>query len=296
MKRENGLAAFAASRRIESARLLFEKTTELFDDTEDLTMTVTWRSREQSRFRNDLDDVVGMWPFTERRERAVEHFGKRLAERHGKRGCDGTMGGVGNGHRKPPWVSESYAKILCMSNDSFGLVQVFTGNGKGKTTAALGTALRAAAIGKRVAWIAFDKGGESHYSERALIRDRIPEIQFFVTGLDRIDPITKRFRFGVTDDDRREGERGLAMVGDLFARNAHDLVVLDEINSTTALGIISETAVLALILTKPPCTELILTGRNAPASFRDHADLVTEMTLVKHYFYRGIKAREGLDY
>lgn len=179
---------------------------------------------------------------------------------------------------------------------TWGLIQIFTGDGKGKTTAALGTALRAAAKGKRVAIVSFDKGGEAHYSERDLVRERIKEIELFPTGLDRIDPVTNVFRFGVTEEDKREGERGLGIVDRLFTDALHDLIVLDEINSSTALGIIDERAVLELIEKKPPMTELILTGRNAPPSFIERADLVTEMKLVNHYFYRGVAAREGLDY
>jgi cob(I)alamin adenosyltransferase len=176
------------------------------------------------------------------------------------------------------------------------MIQLYTGNGKGKTTAALGTALRAAAKGKRVALVAFDKGGESHYSERKIIRERIPEIRIFVTGRDRIDHQTNEFRFGVTDDDRAEGERGLEIVRELFRDSAADLVVLDEINSSTSLGIVSESDVLKLLDERPENVELILTGRDAPESFIQHADLVTDMQLVKHYYYQGEKAREGFDY
>jgi cob(I)alamin adenosyltransferase len=75
-----------------------------------------------------------------------------------------------------------------------------------------------------------------------------------------------------------------------------DLLILDEINSTTALGMLSEQEVLDVIKLKPSSMELILTGRNAPQSFLDLADLVTEMKLVKHYFYKGVSAREGIDY
>lgn len=178
---------------------------------------------------------------------------------------------------------------------TWGLIQLFTGDGKGKTSAALGTALRAAAIGKCVAIVVFDKGG-THYSERRLIAARIPEIEIFATGLDRIDPLTGAFRFGVTEEDRKEGERGLIIVRRLFEEKRHDLIVLDEINSGAALGIVKEDDVLALVDRKPPTVELILTGRNAPASFKERAHLITEMKLVEHYFYHGIAARAGLDY
>lgn len=178
----------------------------------------------------------------------------------------------------------------------WGLVQLFTGDGKGKTTAALGTAIRAIAKGKRVAIVYFDKGGESHYSEREFIRTRVPEVELYPTGLDRIDPVTNVFRFGVTEEDRQEGMRGIEVVRRLLQEQRHDLLVLDEINSSTALGIIDEPIVLDVLATKPEGLELILTGRNAPQSFIDRADLVTEMKLVNHYFYKGVKAREGLDY
>jgi len=178
----------------------------------------------------------------------------------------------------------------------WGLIQLFTGNGKGKTTAALGTAMRAIAKGKKVAIVYFDKGGTTHYSERELIQARLPEIDLYPTGLDRIDPKTNKFRFGVTDEDQKEGERGLAIIKKLFEEKRHDLIVLDEINSSTALGIIQEIDVLALLDHRPSNTELILTGRDAPASFIEKADLVTDMTLIKHYFYHGIPAREGLDF
>lgn len=183
-----------------------------------------------------------------------------------------------------------------MRQQTWGLIQIFTGNGKGKTTAALGTALRAIAKGKKVAIVYFDKGGETHYSERELIRRRLPEIDLFVTGLDRIDPITNKFRFGVTDEDRKEGERGLSIVKKLFNEQRHELIILDEINSSTALGIVKESDVSVLLDSKPGNIELILTGRDAPQSFKDRAQLVTEMILIKHYFYHGIPAREGLDY
>ena len=182
------------------------------------------------------------------------------------------------------------------SSPVWGLLQIYTGNGKGKTTAALGVAIRAAARGKRVAIVYFDKGGETHYAERDLVRERIPEIELFPTGLDRIDPVTNQFRFGVTEEDKAEGTRGLELVKKLFADKAHHLIILDEINSSTELGIVAEEQVLALIDQRPKEIELILTGRNVPASFKERADLITEMTLEKHYFYQGVMARDGIDF
>jgi cob(I)alamin adenosyltransferase len=183
-----------------------------------------------------------------------------------------------------------------MKPKSEGLIQVYTGDGKGKTTAALGMAVRAVAQGIKVAIVYFDKGGV-HYSERKVLADRFKgDVDFFGTGLDRIDPKTNRFRFGVTAEDRTEASRGLEIVRRLFAEARHGLIVLDEINTTVSLGMLDEAAALEVLKAKPEKTELVLTGRKAPEAFRAMADLVTEMTLVDHYFYRGVPAREGLDY
>lgn len=176
------------------------------------------------------------------------------------------------------------------------MIQLYTGNGKGKTTAAFGTALRAVAKGMRVAIVYFDKGG-THYSERELMDNLLKgAIEYFPTGLDRIDPVTNKFRFGVTRDDKAEAERGLQVVRDLFAKNEHQLVVLDELNSTLFLKMFKLADVLAILDAKPKEMELIITGRGAPQELIDRADLVTEMKLVKHYFYNDILAREGIDY
>lgn len=178
---------------------------------------------------------------------------------------------------------------------SRGLIQVFTGNGKGKTTAALGTAIRAIAKGKKVAIVYFDKGG-THYSERKVLAERFPEIEFFATGLDRIDPVSGRFRFGVILEDKLEAERGFAKAREWIMGGRYDLIVLDEINTTISLGMLELRPVLELLREKPPHVEIIATGRNAPPELIELADLVTEMTLIKHYFYKGVPAREGLDY
>lgn len=176
----------------------------------------------------------------------------------------------------------------------YGLISVFTGDGRGKTTAGLGTAVRAIGAGKRVAIVYFDKGGTTHYSERKLL-DQIG-IDWFATGRDRIDPVTGRFDFSVTDVDKLEAKRGLGIVKKLFLEAGHDLIVLDEINCTVSLGMLDEKETLEVLSMKSDSTELILTGRNAPESFLHLAHLVTEMTLKKHYFYSGVPAREGMDY
>lgn len=177
--------------------------------------------------------------------------------------------------------------------EGFGLVQVFTGNGKGKTTAAIGEVVRAVGAGKRAAVIFFDKGG-THYSERSMLEQL--GVPWFAFGRDRIDPVSGRFDFSITDEDRRLGSEGLTKAQALVLSDTYDLLVLDEINSSTDLGFLSEQDVLTLIEQKPDHVELVLTGRNAPQSFIDRAHLVTEMRLRKHYFYSGVRAREGLDF
>ena len=176
----------------------------------------------------------------------------------------------------------------------YGLVLLFDGHGKGKTTAGLGTAVRARGGGKRVAIVYFDKGGETHYSERKLLGGL--GIDWWATGRDRIDPKTGRFDFSITEEDRAEASRGLQKTRDIFLSSAYDLVILDEINSTTSLGMLDEGDVLDVLGKKPTETELIMTGRDAPESFKNFAHLVTEMVLKKHYFYSGVQAREGIDY
>lgn len=175
------------------------------------------------------------------------------------------------------------------------MIQIYTGDGKGKTTAALGLVVRAVGAGKKVAWVAFDKGGD-HYAEREVLTRRFPEVGVYVTGLDRMDMTTGTFRFGVTDEDKAEGERGLGIVHDLFAKAEHDLIVLDEINISTNLGIVKEADILAILGQKPSDMEVVLTGRNAPESFVELSDLVTEMRMNKHYMQKGVKARPGFDY
>jgi cob(I)alamin adenosyltransferase len=176
---------------------------------------------------------------------------------------------------------------------TLGQVQVYTGNGKGKTTAALGLAIRAAGQDKKVGIVYFDKGGML-YGERNILPKLKPQINFWVTGLIRFVP-GKPFRFGVTDGDKEEVVRGLDIVRGLFKKK-YDLIIMDEINSCAGLKMIPEKIVLKLLDTKPKETEIVMTGRNCPQSFIDRADLVTEMNLVKHYFYKGISARQGIEF
>ena len=180
-----------------------------------------------------------------------------------------------------------------VGRQGYGLIQVFTGDGKGKTTAALGEAVRAHGAGKRVTFVYFDKGGDAHYSERKTLDEL--GIPYVVTGRDRIDPVTGRFDFSVIDEDREEVVRGLGEAERLFGES-YDLVVLDELNTVMGLEMVSVERVVEVLRAKPEKVEVILTGRNAPSEIIDEAHLVTEIGMKKHYFYSGVQAREGLDY
>lgn len=176
------------------------------------------------------------------------------------------------------------------------MIHVYTGNGKGKTTASLGVVIRTIGAGKKAAVIYFDKGG-THYSERAIL-DKLA-IPYFAYGRDRIDPVTNRFDFSITDADREMGEEGLKKAQELLASREYQLIVLDEINSTAALKMIDEEKVLELMAQIKKDfldLEVIFTGRNATDKIKVLADLVTEMKLEKHYFYNGVRARLGIDY
>jgi cob(I)alamin adenosyltransferase len=181
------------------------------------------------------------------------------------------------------------------SRKGYGLIQLIHGHGKGKTTAALGQAVRCAGAGKKALIVYFDKGGVTHYSERAII-DQIDAIDYVATGRDRIDPVTNRFDFSITEEDKIEAARGIEVAKAALVSGMYDLVVLDEINSTQNLGMLTVDAVLDALTAKADATEVILTGRNPAQEFLDAAHLITEMRLDRHYFYSGVPAREGLDY
>jgi len=177
-----------------------------------------------------------------------------------------------------------------------GLIQVYTGDGKGKTTAAIGLAIRAVGAGFRVAIISFDKGGD-HYSERRAIAGRFPgEIDLFATGLIRFDAAAGTFRFGATPEDIAEAERGLRLAESILAGDKYGLVILDEVLACIAFGLLAESDVLRTLALKPDRTELVLTGRGCPESIIRLADLVSEIRCVKHYLGCGVGARPGLDH
>lgn len=176
-----------------------------------------------------------------------------------------------------------------------GMVQVYTGPGKGKTTAAFGQALRALGRGLRVCIVQFLKGGRrsGEIESTQRLGDDLT-IAVFGTDREARGGIWWGEAFG--DDDRQQAQAGLDYAARAIASGEHDVVVLDEINCAMDAGLIVPSQVLDLIETKPEHVELILTGRGAPKALIDRADLVTEMSEIKHPFQRGIAARRGIEF
>ena len=170
-----------------------------------------------------------------------------------------------------------------------GLIQVYTGNGKGKTTAALGLATRAQGQGLKVHIIFFMKGGYP-YGERISL-EQLPNVSYEIFGHEHfVDPKN------VQEEDRAEARRALESARTAVTSGKYDLVILDEVNVATSWKLIKVEDILKLMQKKPPSVELVLTGRYADERLIDKADLVTEMTEIKHPYLQGIQARKGIEY
>lgn len=176
------------------------------------------------------------------------------------------------------------------------MILVFTGNGKGKTTAALGQALRSVGEGKRVLMVQFIKGpwksGEDFYLEKF----DIPRSTFNILK-------TGKGFVGILDDKlpieehKKAAEEGLALAKKEIESGKWDMVILDEINNAVSLGLVTKERVLELCnYATTKLEHIILTGRDAPQEFIALADTVTEMKDIKHIFEKGVKAKRGLEY
>lgn len=174
-----------------------------------------------------------------------------------------------------------------------GLVQVYTGDGKGKTTAAFGLALRALGQGLKVCIIQFLKSSERYQTGENKIARTLPNLEIFQFGGDYACPDER-----IKDDPKvkLELKKALNLVSEVIREDKYDLLILDEINVALAYGLLDLRDVLNLIEAKPPRLELVLTGRWAPQKLIEVANLVTEMKEVKHPHQRGIKARKGIEY
>jgi len=169
------------------------------------------------------------------------------------------------------------------------LVQVYTGNGKGKTSAAFGAALRAVGRGLKVYVIQFIKGGFD-YGELYSIKS-LPNLKLAAFGRGRFITETRP-----PEEDIKLTREGFELARKVVSSGEYDMVVLDEINVALHLKMISADDVIQLVRNKPKHVELILTGRNAPAEIVEVADLVTEMKEIKHPYADGVPPRKGIEY
>jgi len=169
-----------------------------------------------------------------------------------------------------------------------GYIHIYTGNGKGKTTAAFGLSLRAAGAGKKVFIAQFVKG--KTYAEIEAVRKYLPAITLKQYGLGCF--IVKN----PTPQDVDAARTGLTEITQILEQGEYDLVVLDEANIALHYKLFSVEELIDAIKRKRPETELVITGRYAPTELIDLADLVTEMKEVKHYYKKGVVARKGIEY
>jgi cob(I)alamin adenosyltransferase len=169
------------------------------------------------------------------------------------------------------------------------MIQIYIGNGKGKTTAALGLAMRAAGHGLRVLIIQFMKG-KINYGELETVK-KLENISIEQHGRpDFVNPEKP------DPEDVRLAEKGLSRAREAVMSNDYDVLVLDEINVAVSFGLLKVADVVKLLEKAPKNVELILTGRYMPEEFARYADLITECREVKHYFNKGTTARKGFDY
>ncbi len=174
---------------------------------------------------------------------------------------------------------------------TYGRVHVYTGDGKGKTTAAFGLALRAAGRGLRVYIGQFLKGRDT--GEARALRRLEGTITLAQYGVERF----ARGNGEEQPDDRSLAQAGLEAARQALLSGAYDVVVVDEVNVAVSHGLVPLADVLSLIDDRPPQVELVLTGRDAPAEVIERADLVSHVREVKHYFAdEGLLAREGIEY
>ena len=172
---------------------------------------------------------------------------------------------------------------------AIGLVQVYTGDGKGKTTAALGLALRAAGWGMKTYIGQFMKG--RRYGELKAVRALAPFITIEQYGRNAFVHVKEG-----TPEDMAAAREGLRKVRAALEGAEYDIVVMDEINVALHFRLLSLEEVLAVMDARPPHVELILTGRRVPPEIVERADLVTEMREVRHPYQNKIKARQGIEY
>jgi len=172
-------------------------------------------------------------------------------------------------------------------NNFKGHIQVYTGDGKGKTTASMGLAVRAMGAGFKVLFAQFLKSGD--YNEIRFLSKLGDNIKILQFG-------TGNFVFNrPSEEDYQMASEGLKRVKEIISQNKYNIIILDEINVVLNKKLIEVSDFIDFIDTLPPNIEIILTGRNAPEEIIERADLVTEMREIKHYYEKGVMAREGIE-
>ena len=192
---------------------------------------------------------------------------------------------------------DNYTENNKLFNPEFanhGYIQVYTGNGKGKTTASLGLAMRALGRGWKVLIVMFTKGGND-YGELVSFANLCPDykdnVKIVQAGLDRIV-----YSSNVTEEDRKHAQEGWKTAKAAIKQDEYQLIILDEANIALDLGLISLDDMLDTLKNKPDKMEIVLTGRNAKPEIIEIAHLVSEIKPVKHYWDKGVVARKGIEY
>lgn len=175
-----------------------------------------------------------------------------------------------------------------------GYIQVYTGDGKGKTTASLGLAMRALGRGWKVLIVMFTKGGND-YGELVSFANLCPDykdnVKIVQAGLDRIV-----YSSNIADEDRKQAQQGWNTAKEAIKNDEYQLIILDEANIALDLELIQLDEMLDVLKNKPDEMEIVLTGRNAKPEIVEIAHLVSEIKPVKHYWDKGVIARKGIEY
>lgn len=171
-----------------------------------------------------------------------------------------------------------------------GLIEVYTGDGKGKTTSAIGLALRAKSHNFNVCFIIFHKNPERwNYRDTEILKKIDVDVFIFAPAHPSCDKVNK-------DDLRKECLKGLDFIKKIYKEKNYDVIILDEILISLRDGFLKEEELLEIMKEKPDNIELILTGRGATEKIIEKADLVSEIKKIKHPYDKGIKARQGIEY
>ena len=185
-------------------------------------------------------------------------------------------------------------KLINPNWDQHGYIQVYTGNGKGKTTASLGLAMRALGRDWKVLIVMFTKGGND-YGELNTFRQFSPRIsenlRIVQAGLDRVI-----YKANENEKDHKKIKRGWNIVKKAIKNNEYQLIIMDEANIAIDMGILDVDEVINVIKSKPDEMEIVLTGRNAHPKIVEIAHLVSKIEPIKHYWDKGITARKGIEY